>query len=156
MMTSGYENAFRITWLLWSDSVGHRWVYSSYKVPVMWGFGDFVVRLDKLWYEQLTCRCSETSLFKYFNICINIVQQIFLWLPRPRYFSTSFSRVRTDIVLDGTFSRLSHSAQEDDSMMRYRVQGRYKNAYELINLRARKFSTLYKNRIFQCLVRHFV
>ena len=155
-MTSGYENAFRITWLLWRDSVGHQRVDSSYKVSVMWGFGDFVVRLDKLWYEQLTCRCSETSLFKYFNICFNIFQLFFLWWSRPRYFSTCFSCVRTDIVLDGTFSKLSHSALEDDSIMRYGVQGRYKNAYELINLRALKFSALYKNRIFQCLVRHFV
>ena len=29
--------------------------------------------------------------------------------------------------------------------------GRFKNTYELLNLRARKISTLYKNRIFQCM-----
>ena len=33
--------------------------------------------------------------------------------------------------------------------------GRIKNTYELLNLRALKISTLYKNRIFQCMGKIF-
>ena len=34
-------------------------------------------------------------------------------------------------------------------------RGRFKNAYELLNLRALKISMLYKNRIFQCMSKIF-
>ena len=33
--------------------------------------------------------------------------------------------------------------------------GRFKNAYEILNLRALKIPTLYKNRIFQCMSKIF-
>ena len=33
--------------------------------------------------------------------------------------------------------------------------GRFKNAYELLNLRALKIPVLYKNRIFQCMSKIF-
>ena len=37
----------------------------------------------------------------------------------------------------------------------YKEQGRFKNVYELLNLRALKISMLYKTRIFQCMGKKF-
>ena len=37
----------------------------------------------------------------------------------------------------------------------YDIWGRFKNAYELLNLRARKMSVLYKKHIFQCMGKIF-
>ena len=42
-----------------------------------------------------------------------------------------------------------HSCDQDNA------RGRFKNTYELLNLRALKISMLYKNRIFQCMGKIF-
>ena len=40
-------------------------------------------------------------------------------------------------------------------MIRYASGGRFKNTYELLNLRALKISKLHKNDIFQCMGKIF-
>ena len=47
-----------------------------------------------------------------------------------------------------TFASMVHSTHPDKLI---RTEGRFKNAYELLNLRPLKISMLHKNHIFQCM-----